>query len=124
MVLPYKTEDGRPADEEHLGPRAWVARTPSGYMDKTPVQVDALTYPKGSTLEPQQEAAYFKESQDAFRPQRVRAGAKASPRKSIMEEILVEGSRDWDNTKSPWEQAGLPPPEWDFCLEGFREVGP
>lgn len=124
MVLPYKAEEGRPNDDEPAGPRAWAARTQSGYLNKSPVQVDSLTYPKGSALEPQQENAYFKESQDGFRPQRVRVGAKTSPWKSIMEEILVEGSQDWDSTKSPWEQAGLPPPEWNLCLEDFREVGP
>lgn len=124
MVLPYKAEEGRPNEEEHTAPRAWAARSQSSYLDKTTLQVDSLAYPKGSALEPQQENAYFKETQDAFRPQRVRVGTKASPRKSIMEEILVEGSRDWDSTKSPWEQAGLPPPEWDLCLEDFREVGP
>ncbi|XP_015426331.1 PREDICTED: MYCBP-associated protein isoform X2 [Myotis davidii] len=121
MVLPYKAEEGRPNDDEPAGPRAWAARTQSGYLNKSPVQVDSLTFPKGSALEPQQENAYLKESQDGFRPQRVRVGAKTSPRKSIMEEILVEGSRDWDSTKSPWEQAGLPPPEWNLCLEDFRE---
>nr|KAF6296390.1 MYCBP associated protein [Myotis myotis] len=121
MVLPYKAEEGRPNDDEHAGLRAWAARTQPGYLNKSPVQVDSLTYPKGSALEPQQENAYFKESQDGFRPQRVRVGAKTSPWKSIMEEILVEGSRDGDSTKSPWEQAGLPPPEWNFCLEDFRE---
>lgn len=121
MVLPYKAEEGRSNDDEHAGLRAWAARTQPGYLNKSPVQVDSLTYPKGSALEPQQENAYFKESQDGFRPQRVRVGAKTSPWKSIMEEILVEGSRDGDSTKSPWEQAGLPPPEWNLCLEDFRE---
>ncbi|XP_023599979.1 MYCBP-associated protein [Myotis lucifugus] len=120
MVLPYKAEEGRPKDDEQAGARAWAARTQPGYLSKSPVQVDSLTYPKGSALEPQQENAYVKESQDGSRPQRVRVGAKTSPWKSIMEKILVEGSRDWDSTKS-WEQAGLPPPEWNLCLEDFRE---
>ncbi|XP_045442055.1 MYCBP-associated protein isoform X2 [Pipistrellus kuhlii] len=120
MVLPYKAEEGGLSDEEHMASRAWVARSQSGHLDKVTGQADSSAYPKGPAAEPQQENAYFKESQDAFRPQRVRLGPKVSPRKSIMEEILVEGSRD--SSKSPWEQASLPLPEWDLCLEDFREA--
>lgn len=124
MVLPYKAEEGRPSEEEPTAPRAWAARSQSSYLDKSQGQADPPAYPKGSASEPQPESPYFRESQDVFRPQRAKVGSKTSQRKSIMEEILVEGGRDWDSTKSPWEQAGLPPPEWDLCLEDFRKVGP
>ncbi|CAK6438294.1 unnamed protein product [Pipistrellus nathusii] len=120
MVLPYKAEEGGLGDEEHMVPRAWAVGSQSGHLDKMAVQADSPAYPKGLAAESQQENAYFKESQDAFRPQRVRLGPKVSPRKSIMEEILVEGSRD--SSKSPWEPASLPLPEWDLCLEDFREA--
>ncbi|XP_075847162.1 MYCBP-associated protein isoform X3 [Microtus pennsylvanicus] len=55
-------------------------------------------------------------------PHHLKTGTRSFPRKSIMEEILVEESPDMEPTRSPWELESLPPPKWNLCLEDFRKA--
>ncbi|XP_027373214.1 MYCBP-associated protein isoform X4 [Bos indicus x Bos taurus] len=69
-----------------------------------------------------QESEAIKDSQDHVGSQKTGLGVRPSQRKSIMEEILVEGSPDLESIRSPWELDGLPLPEWNLCLEDFRKA--
>lgn len=127
LVLTPKAQEARPSEEEHLSPRTRAAATPPASSEKpsmirepsahfkSPISESQLSRPENETL---------RDSRDAFGSQKPGAGARVSQGKSIMEEILVEGSPDPWNTKSPWELDGLPPPEWNLCLEDFRKVLP
>uniref|UniRef100_A0A7N5KG60 MYCBP associated protein n=1 Tax=Ailuropoda melanoleuca TaxID=9646 RepID=A0A7N5KG60_AILME len=125
LVLTPKAQEARPSEEEHLSPRTRAAATPPASSEKpsmirepsahfkSPISESQLSRPENETL---------RDSRDAFGSQKPGAGARVSQGKSIMEEILVEGSPDPWNTKSPWELDGLPPPEWNLCLEDFRKA--
>ncbi|CAO2644887.1 MYCBP-associated protein [Lemmus lemmus] len=68
-----------------------------------------------------------KQKRDSLRKHREpflsqKTGTKSFPRKSIMEEILVEESPDVEPTRSPWELERLPLPKWNLCLEDFRKA--
>jgi hypothetical protein len=80
-------------------------------MGKTSTNADQLAW---------QEHVTQTEGRDLFLSQKFAVEPKNSPRKSIMEEILVEESPDVDSAKSPSE----PLPEWNLCLEDFRQVFP
>lgn len=127
MTLPLKAEEARPGEEGRLSPRAQAAATPPAYSEETSVKIESSAHLKGPTLDPQlprQETEALKDSQDHVGPQKTGLGVRHSQRKSIMEEILVEGSPDPESIRSPWELDGLPLPEWNLCLEDFRKVPP
>ncbi|XP_043760114.1 MYCBP-associated protein isoform X2 [Cervus elaphus] len=124
MVLPLKAEEARPG-EEHLGPRAQAAATLSAYSEETSMKIESSAHLKGPTLDPQlprRESEALRDSQDHVGSQKTGLGVRHSQRKSIMEEILVEGSPDPESIRSPWELDGLPLPEWNLCLEDFRKA--
>ncbi|XP_043327392.1 MYCBP-associated protein isoform X2 [Cervus canadensis] len=124
MVLPLKAEEARPG-EEHLGPRAQAAATLSAYSEETSMKIESSAHLKGPTLDPQlprRESEALRDSQDHVGSQKTGLGIRHSQRKSIMEEILVEGSPDPESIRSPWELDGLPLPEWNLCLEDFRKA--
>ena len=127
MILPLKVEEARPGEEGHLSPRAQAAATPSAYSEETSMKIESSAHLKSPTLDPQlprQESEAVKDSQDHVGSQKTGLGVRPSQRKSIMEEILVEGSPDLESIRSPWELDGLPLPEWNLCLEDFRKVPP
>ncbi|XP_025771898.1 MYCBP-associated protein [Puma concolor] len=120
LTLPPKAEEASPSEEERHSPRARAA-----YLEKASVNVEPSAHSKSPVSEsqvPRQENEAFRDSRDALGSQKPGAGAQSSQRKSIMEEILVEESPDLGSTKSPWELDGLPPPEWNLCLEDFRKA--
>lgn len=120
MILPSKAEEAGPGEEEHLSPRAQAA-----YLEKTAVNIEPLAYFKNPVLEsqlPRQEHMALGDSQDSFRFQKPGVRVRSPQGKSIMEEILVEGSPDRESAKSPWELESLSPPEWNLCMEDFRKV--
>ncbi|XP_042822990.1 MYCBP-associated protein isoform X2 [Panthera tigris] len=120
LTLPPKAEEARPSEEERHSPRARAA-----YLEKASVNVEPSAHSKSPVSESQvarQESEAFRDSRDALGSQKPGAGAQSSQRKSIMEEILVEESPDLGSIKSPWELDGLPPPEWNLCLEDFGKA--
>ncbi|XP_057571147.1 MYCBP-associated protein isoform X5 [Hippopotamus amphibius kiboko] len=125
MILPRKAEEARPGEEEHLSPRTQAAMAPSAYWEEASMKVESSVHLKSPALNPQlprQEGEALRDSQDPLGSQKTGLGARSSQRKSIMEEILVEGSPDLESIRSPWELDGLPPPEWNLCLEDFRKA--
>ncbi|XP_039702249.1 MYCBP-associated protein [Pteropus medius] len=120
MILPSKAEEAGPGEEEHLSPRAQAV-----YLDKTTVNVESSAYFKNPVLEsqlPRQEHMALGDSQDSFRFQKTGVRVRSPQGKSIMEEILVEGSPDRESAKSPWELESLSPLEWNLCMEDFRKA--
>ncbi|XP_012582153.1 PREDICTED: MYCBP-associated protein [Condylura cristata] len=123
MALPAKTEEARPGEEEHLG--AWGAHPQPDFSEKSSVNAEALGHSRSPGLEfqlPRQETEALRSSQNVFVSQKPLLAAKISQRKSIMEEILVEASPDAESIKSSWELDGLPPTQWNLCLEDFRKA--
>ncbi|XP_059938261.1 MYCBP-associated protein isoform X1 [Mesoplodon densirostris] len=121
-ILPPKAEEARPGEEEHLSPRAQVAAAPSAYWEEASMKVKSSVHLKSPALDPQpprQESEALRDSRDPVGSQKTGLG---SQRKSIMEEILVEGSPDLQSVRSSRELDSLPPPEWSLCLEDFRKV--
>uniref|UniRef100_A0A671G1H3 Uncharacterized protein n=1 Tax=Rhinolophus ferrumequinum TaxID=59479 RepID=A0A671G1H3_RHIFE len=89
-------------------------------LEKTPMNTESLAYFRSPVMEPQlsrQERLTLRDSQDSFRSKKTRVGVRSSGGKSIMEEILVEGSPDLESAKSPWELEGLP---WTLGVLGRR----
>ncbi|XP_034882741.1 MYCBP-associated protein isoform X1 [Mirounga leonina] len=121
LNVPPKAEEARPGKDEHLSPGARAAAPRPASLEKPSVSREPSAHFKSPVPE-SQPTRQENEARDAFGPQKPRAGARASHRKSIMEEILVEESPDLGNTKSPWELHGLPPTEWNLCLEDFRKA--
>ncbi|XP_057631080.1 MYCBP-associated protein isoform X2 [Chionomys nivalis] len=91
--LPLKTEEAGAGQEDPLSSRVRPAPMPLVFVEKS--QGD---------------------------PHHLKTGTKSFPRKSIMEEILVEESPDMEPTRSPWELESLPLPKWNLCLEDFRKA--
>lgn len=123
-ILPPKAEEARPGEEEHLSPRAQAAAAPSAYGEEASMKVGSSVHLKSPALDPQpprQESEALRDSRDPVGSQKTGLG---SQQKSIMEEILVEGSPDLQSVRSSQELDGLPPPEWNLCLEDFRKVPP
>ncbi|XP_068387297.1 MYCBP-associated protein isoform X2 [Eschrichtius robustus] len=121
-ILPPKAEEARPGEEEHLSPRAQAAAAPSAYWEEASMKVESSAHLKSPALDPRpprQESEALRDSRDPVGSQKSGPG---SQRKSIMEEILVEGSPDLESVRSSRELDGLPPPEWNLCLEDFRKV--
>ncbi|XP_054946420.1 MYCBP-associated protein isoform X5 [Physeter macrocephalus] len=120
-ILPSKAEEARPGEEEHLSPRAQAAAAPSAYWEEASMKVESSVHLKSPALDPQlprQESEALRDSRDPVGSQKTGLG---SQQKSIMEEILVEGSPDLESVRSSRELDGLPPPEWNLCLEDFRK---
>ncbi|XP_058139979.1 MYCBP-associated protein isoform X2 [Dasypus novemcinctus] len=118
MVLPPKSEETRPAEEEPLGSRGRVT------AEKSLMNIELLRQFRSPVLEtqlPRPESEALRDSREPPPTHKNGAMTKPSPWKSIMEEILVE-SPDMESTKSPSELDGLPQPEWNLCLEDFRKA--
>lgn len=110
MTPASKAKEVRPGEEERLNPRSWIQ---SGHLEKAPALESQVSW---------QENVVLGDSQDSFRPQQSKIGAMVSQQKSIMEELLVEGSRDLEGAKSLRDLEGLLQLEWNLCLEDFRKV--
>ncbi|XP_033702621.1 MYCBP-associated protein isoform X1 [Tursiops truncatus] len=118
-VLPPKAEEAGPGEEEHLSPRAQAAAAPSAYGEAASMKVRSSVHLKSPALDPQpprQESEALRDSRHPVGSQKTGLG---SQQKSIME---VEGSPDLQSVRSSQELDGLPPPEWNLCLEDFRKV--
>ncbi|KAM7069101.1 MYCBP-associated protein isoform 2-T2 [Molossus nigricans] len=109
MTPALKAREVRPGEEERLDPRSWIQ---SGHLEKAPALESQVSWPEDVVL---------RDSQDSFKTQKGKLGAKVSQRKSIMEELLVEGSQDPERAKSPRDLEGLPL-KWNLCLEDFRKA--
>ncbi|XP_073739852.1 MYCBP-associated protein isoform X4 [Callorhinus ursinus] len=121
LNLTPKAEEAGPRKEEHLSPRARAAAPLPASLEKPSVNREPSAHFKSPVSESQL-TRQENEARDAFGSQKPGAGAQASHRKSIMEDVPVEESPDLGNTKSPWELHGLTPPEWNLCLEDFRKA--
>nr|XP_044600782.1 MYCBP-associated protein isoform X3 [Equus asinus] len=119
MISPSKAKEAR-SEEEHLSPKARAAMAQSAYLEKPSLNIESSVNFKTPVLESQQ--PWQEDSRDFFRSQKTGLEARNFPRKSIMEELLVEGSPDLESAKSPWELDGFPRAEWNLCLEDFRKV--
>ncbi|XP_037665474.1 MYCBP-associated protein isoform X4 [Choloepus didactylus] len=119
MVQPPKAEVARLGEEETFSSRTRVTTEKSSLSIEISRQFRS---PILETQQPRPENEALRYSQESFRTQKNGVMTKTSPWKSIMEEILVEGSPDVESTKSPWELDGLPQPEWNLCLEDFRKA--
>ncbi|XP_032353960.1 MYCBP-associated protein isoform X2 [Camelus ferus] len=127
MTLPAKAKEARPGGEEQLGPRAQAAVAQPACWEEASANVESSTPLKSPALDsqlPQQENEALRDSQDPAVSQKTGTEARSLQQKSIMEEILVEGSPQLESARSPWELDGLPLPEWNLCLEDFRKVAP
>ncbi|KAB1266391.1 MYCBP-associated protein [Camelus dromedarius] len=127
MTLPAKAEEARPGGEEQLGPRAQAAVAQPACWEEASANVESSTPLKSPALDsqlPQQENEALRDSRDPAVSQKTGTEARSLQQKSIMEEILVEGSPQLESARSPWELDGLPLPEWNLCLEDFRKVAP
>ncbi|XP_026636360.1 MYCBP-associated protein isoform X1 [Microtus ochrogaster] len=124
--LPLKTEEAGAGQEDPLNSRVRPASTPPlMFVEKSQGDPHHLVSSGSPVMEaPQllsrQEMDSLRELREPFLPQKT--GTKSFPRKSIMEEILVEESPDVEPTRSPWELESLPPPKWNLCLEDFRKA--
>ncbi|XP_012973047.1 MYCBP-associated protein isoform X2 [Mesocricetus auratus] len=126
-IVPLKTEEARAGQEDALRSRTRLAPAPFLFVEKSLADSNHLMSNKSQVLEasplqPKQEMDTLKEPRDPFPHQKTSIGTKSFPRKSIMEEILVEESPDRETTRSPWEPESLPLPKWNLCLEDFRKV--
>lgn len=125
VIPPPKAKGARPGEEERLSPWAQAATAQPASLEKTPMNTESLAYFRSPVVEPQlsrQERLTLRDSQDSFRSKKTGVGVRSSGGKSLMEEILVEGSPELESAKSPWELEGLPLPKWNLCLEDFRKV--
>lgn len=132
-LLPLKTDEARAGQEDALSPRARPGPLPVVFVDKAQADLEHSMSSRSSRssrspvldasqLQLKQESETLKETRESFLSQKTGVGSKSFPRKSIMEEILVEESPDRENTRSPWELESLPLPKWNLCLEDFRKV--
>ncbi|XP_051058589.1 MYCBP-associated protein isoform X2 [Phodopus roborovskii] len=126
-TLPLKTEGARAGQKDAFSSRARLAPVPFLLVQKALADSDRLMNSRNQVLEAsplqlRQEMDMLKEHRDPFLYQKTGMGTKSFPRKSIMEEILVEESPDRETTRSPWEPESLPPPRWNLCLEDFRKA--
>ncbi|XP_037349662.1 MYCBP-associated protein [Talpa occidentalis] len=125
MVLPPKTEEARPGEEEHFGPGSWSTNLQRAFSGKSSINVENLGHSRSPGLDfqlPRQETEGPRSAQNPFVSQKPSLATKVSQRKSIMEEILVEASPDAESVKSSWELDGLPPAQWNLCLGDFRKA--
>ncbi|MEJ1272189.1 MYCBP associated protein [Cricetulus griseus] len=128
-ILPLMTEEARAGQEDTLTSRARLAPVPLVFVEKALGSSGHLMGSRGqvteaSPLQLRQEMDMLKEARDLFPHQKIGTGigTKSFPRKSIMEEILVEESPDTKTTRSPRKLGSRPLPKWNLCLEDFRKV--
>ncbi|KAL1778413.1 MYCBP-associated protein isoform X1 [Sigmodon hispidus] len=125
--LPLKTDETRTGQEDPLSSRAQPVSLPLVFVEKVQTDSEHRMNPRDSRsqvleapqLQLRQEMDTLK---DPFLSQKTGVGAKSLPRKSIMEEILVEESPERENTRSPWDLESLPMPKWNLCLDDFRKA--
>ncbi|XP_055263548.1 MYCBP-associated protein isoform X2 [Moschus berezovskii] len=125
LVLSPTAEEARPGEEGRRSPRARAAAAPSAHSEGTSAKIESSAHLKSPSLDPQlprQDSEALKDSQDHVGSPKTGLGVRHSQRKSIMEEILVEGSPDPESIRSPWELDGLPLPEWNLCLQDLRKA--
>nr|XP_048302890.1 MYCBP-associated protein isoform X1 [Myodes glareolus] len=123
--LPLKTEEAGVGQEDPLRSRVQPAPMPLVFMEKTQGDPHHLVSSRSPVMEAPQ--LLSRQGMDSLREHRElflsqKTGTKSFPRKSIMEEILVEESPDMEPTRSPWELESLPLPKWNLCLEDFRKA--
>uniref|UniRef100_A0A8D2ALG7 MYCBP associated protein n=1 Tax=Sciurus vulgaris TaxID=55149 RepID=A0A8D2ALG7_SCIVU len=115
-ILSAKAKETQPGEEEHRDPispeKALSANVDSMTNFRSPLYEPRLSRPENEVPG---------DSRDYSTSQKTALGTKASHRKSIMEEILVE-SPDVESTRSPWELSGSPLPEWNLSLQEFRKA--
>ncbi|XP_027291700.1 MYCBP-associated protein isoform X1 [Cricetulus griseus] len=128
-ILPLMTEEARAGQEDTLTSRARLAPVPLVFVEKALGSSGHLMGSRGqvteaSPLQLRQEMDMLKEARDLFPHQKIGTGigTKSFPRKSIMEEILVEESPDTKTTRSPRKLGSRPLPKWNLCLEDFRKA--
>ncbi|XP_055476022.1 MYCBP-associated protein isoform X2 [Psammomys obesus] len=117
----------KPKQEEVVTHKSRVGRVPLVFVEKTledpshPMssQSPVLDYPQ---VPPRHGVVTIKDPRDTFLPHKTGIVTKTMPRKSIMEEILVEEGPDRESTRSPWELEHLLPSKWNLCLEDFRKA--
>lgn len=114
--------EAKAAQEEAL--RNPIVPVPLLFVEKAPNRLMSARnllseYPQ---LQPQQEMDTLRDPRDSFLSQKSGISIRSGPRKSIMEELLVEEGLDRENARSPWDLESLPPPKWNLCLEDFRQV--
>nr|XP_034361435.1 MYCBP-associated protein isoform X2 [Arvicanthis niloticus] len=114
--------EAKAAQEEAL--RNPIVPVPLLFVEKAPNRLMSARsllseYPQ---LQPQQETDTLRDPRDSFLSQKSGISIKSGPRKSIMEELLVEEGLDRENARSPWDLESLPPPKWNLCLEDFRQA--
>ncbi|XP_047613820.1 MYCBP-associated protein isoform X3 [Phacochoerus africanus] len=125
MILPPKTKEARPGEEERLSPRAQAATAPPAHCEEASMKVGSSVHLKSPALDsqpPWQDSEALRDTRDPLGSQKTRPGAKGSQRKSLMEEIPVEGRPDLESARRPWELGSLPPAQWNLCLESFRKA--
>lgn len=126
-ILPPKAKEARPGEEERLSPRAQAATAPPAHCEEASMKVESSVHLKSPALDsqpPWQDSEALRDTRDPLGSQKTRPGAKGSQRKSLMEEIPVEGRPDLESARRPWELGSLPPAQWNLCLESFRKVLP
>uniref|UniRef100_A0A4X1UX58 MYCBP associated protein n=1 Tax=Sus scrofa TaxID=9823 RepID=A0A4X1UX58_PIG len=124
-ILPPKAKEARPGEEERLSPRAQAATAPPAHCEEASMKVESSVHLKSPALDsqpPWQDSEALRDTRDPLGSQKTRPGAKGSQRKSLMEEIPVEGRPDLESARRPWELGSLPPAQWNLCLESFRKV--
>ncbi|XP_051014287.1 MYCBP-associated protein [Acomys russatus] len=118
--------EAKVSQEGPLSSRARFPPVPLVFVEQAPEDLHHPMSSKNATvleyppLQPRQETR--RDPGDAFLIQKAGVGTKSVPRKSIMEEILVEEGPDRESARSPWELESLPPPQWNLCLEDFRKA--
>ncbi|XP_038184310.1 MYCBP-associated protein [Arvicola amphibius] len=124
-TLPLKTEEAGTGQEDPLSSRVRPATAPFMFVEKSQGDPHYLVSSRCWVMEAPQ--LLLRQEMDSLREHRElflshKTGTKSFPRKSIMEEILVEESPDMEPTRSPWELESLPLPKWNLCLEDFRKA--
>ncbi|KAM4844752.1 MYCBP-associated protein isoform 2-T2 [Thomomys bottae] len=123
IILPFKAQDIRLNQDEHLISKASGTTVPSSYLEKNLTNAGHLAHIRSLLTEPsRQEHESRKDSRDSYLSQKYGGDIRYSPRKSIMEEVLVEESIEMEGTRSPWEADSLPLPEWNLSLDDFRKA--
>ncbi|XP_048222441.1 MYCBP-associated protein isoform X2 [Perognathus longimembris pacificus] len=117
IILPFKAQD------EHLSSKAHGTTAPSSSLEKSPAHAEHLAHIRSLLMESsRQEHDSHRDSRDSSLSQKCGGDIWFSPRKSIMEEVLVEENLETEGTRSPWESDSMPLPEWNLSLEDFRKA--
>ncbi|XP_033618876.1 MYCBP-associated protein isoform X3 [Fukomys damarensis] len=117
MILPLKDREPRLSQEEPLSSRIQAVS-----VEKVPANPEHFKNPVSELQLPRPESKTLRDPREPLPSQKSAAGAKNSPRKSIMEEILVEENPDLESSRSRSEPDGLSLSEWNLCLGDFRKA--